>query len=205
MTYENKMSESSKNIDQFKSNRVNIPIIKYFWQASPLARNKKKSLHRFLRHIKVLSKLSDLELKLLSGFLHERQFEANEVIFNKGDRGFGFYFVFSGVIEIYLDKKDHEGSKSESHLVNLTQHQYFGELALLDEGDVRNASARSSQPSTLYALFRPDLEELIERHPVVAAKLLQSISLIITKRFIDMAQQVQVLKEKISRYEQESN
>jgi CRP/FNR family cyclic AMP-dependent transcriptional regulator len=202
MTYEKSKQEDSQELKKFKSDRVTTPIIEYFWNASPLSRNRKNSLHNFLRNIKVLSKLSDYEIRLLSQFLHEREFEQNEEVFSQGDRGFGFYIIYSGAIEIYLQKKRSSGEPYEEHIVNLIHHQYFGELALLDDNDVRNASARAKQSTTLLALFRPDLEELIERHPVVAAKLLQAISLIITKRFIGTANEVQILKDKIRRLEE---
>lgn len=205
MTYEELKKNEAENVDNFKKDRVNIPILQYFWNASPLSHNRKNSLHNFLRNIKVLSKLSDYELRLLSQFLHQREFESGEDIFHQKDRGFGFYFIYSGAIEIYLEKKNQDGQKSEHHIVNLTPYQYFGELALLDEQDIRNASARAKQNSTLFALFRPDLEELIERYPVVAAKLLQSISLIITKRFIETANEVQILKDKINRLEKNAS
>jgi CRP-like cAMP-binding protein len=201
MTYEVNKSESSKNLEEFKSDRISTPIVQYFWNASPLSRNRKNSLHNFLRQIKVLEKFSDFEIRLLSQFLHQREFEMSEEIFHQGDRGFGFYFIYSGVVEIYLEKKKKTGEKEEDHIINLTSSQYFGELALLDDGDVRNASARAKQNTTLLALFRPDLEELLERHPVVAAKLLQAISLIITKRFIGTANQVQLLKDQVKRLE----
>lgn len=205
MTYESSKVDQSSDTDEFKSDRINTPILQYFWNASPLSRNRKNSLHNFLRSIKVLDKLTDYELRLLSQFLHQREFEANEQIFHQGDRGFGFYFIYTGAIEIYLEKKSEAAEKKEHHIVNLLQGQYFGELALLDEQDVRNASARAKQNSTLFALFRPDLEELLERYPVVAAKLLQSISLIITKRFIGTANEVQILKDKIKRLELEKD
>lgn len=201
MTYETEKVNESSSQDEFKKDQVSIPILHYFWNASPLSRNRKNSLHNFLRNIKVLAKLSDYELRLLSQFLHQREFEANEQVFHQGDRGFGFYFIYSGAIEIYLEKKSNTDEKKEHHIVNLIPQQYFGELALLDEQDVRNASARAKQNSTLFALFRPDLEELLERYPVVAAKLLQAISLIITKRFIQTANEVQILKDKVKRLE----
>lgn len=205
MTYEKNKHENANNEQKFNSDRVNTPIIEYFWNASPLSRNRKNSLHNFLRNIKVLSKLSDYEIRLLSQFLHEREFESNEDIFSQGDRGFGFYIIYSGAVEIFLSKKRSSGEEYEEHIVNLIHHQYFGELALLDDGDIRNASARAKQSTTLLALFRPDLEELIERHPVVAAKLLQAISLIITKRLIGTASEVQILKDKIRRLEEDES
>ena len=205
MTYEKNKHENANNEQKFNSDRVNTPIIEYFWNASPLSRNRKNSLHNFLRNIKVLSKLSDYEIRLLSQFLHEREFEPNEDIFSQGDRGFGFYIIYSGAVEIFLSKKRSSGEEYEEHIVNLIHHQYFGELALLDDGDIRNASARAKQSTTLLALFRPDLEELIERHPIVAAKLLQAISLIITKRLIGTASEVQILKDKIRRLEEDES
>ncbi|WP_372652646.1 hypothetical protein, partial [Halobacteriovorax sp.] len=52
--------------------KLDIPILKYFWQSNPLFSSNKNSIPKFLRRIKVLENFSDNELRLLSNSLHLR-------------------------------------------------------------------------------------------------------------------------------------
>jgi SulP family sulfate permease len=58
---------------------------------------------------------------------------------------------------------------------------FFGELALVDGGK-RNASAVAKTDAKLAVIFKPDLDNFIERHPKKGIKILQGITLIITTR-----------------------
>lgn len=199
-SYENEMKKSSQS-ENFGDDRLNIPILKYFWQASPLAHSKSNSIHTFLREIRVLDSLTDYELRLFSTFLHRRTFVPDETIFREGDTGFGFYIIFSGVVDIFV-RKQSKGSKEnekEKYLLNvatLSKHDYFGELSLLEPNSIRNATAVAKENVTLLALFKPDLDELIERYPVTGAKFMQSIAVILASRFQSVANELKALKEK---------
>jgi CRP-like cAMP-binding protein len=81
-------------------------------------------------------------------------------------------------------------------VTQLEKRQYFGELALLEPHNRRNASAVSQGVTTLLAVYKPDLEELIERYPVVGAKFLQTIALIVASRLQNIAKQFRTLKDK---------
>ena len=98
---ESSYCEFKSDPKSFKDDRLNIPTLKYFWQASPLATNKQKSIPKFLRNIKVFDNFSDYELKKFSHFLHKRAFEDDEVVIEEGDSGFGFYIIFTGGVEIF--------------------------------------------------------------------------------------------------------
>ena len=98
-SFEDEKKESLGKED-FNADRLKIPMLKYFWQASPLSHSKNNSIHKFLSEIKVLERFSDYELRLFSGFLHRRNFAAGERIFREGDSGFGFYIIFSGSVDI---------------------------------------------------------------------------------------------------------
>jgi CRP/FNR family cyclic AMP-dependent transcriptional regulator len=183
---------------EFISDKLDTPIVKYFWQASPLSGSRKTSTHKFFRQIKAFENFSDHEVFLFSKFLHVRNFESNEMIFREGDGGFGFYFIFNGSVNIYTDEYETNSDelKAMNFVTQLEKCQYFGELALLEPHNRRNASAVSQGVTTLLAVYKPDLEELIERYPVVGAKFLQTIALIVASRLQRIAKQFRTLKDK---------
>lgn len=195
-SYENEMN---LNKDLGKT-RLKIPILQYFWQSSPLAKARKNSIHQFLRDIHVFDQFSDVELWQFSKFLHLRKFSPGEFIFKEGDRGFGFYLILGGNIEILSHRNE-----EIIPVVGLQKHDYFGELSLLEANNIRNASALAKDEVLLLAIFLPDTEELIEKYPVVAAKLLQAISFIVAKRFNSVVGELNLLKDRIERMEMENN
>ena len=80
-------------------------------------------------------------------------------------------------------------------------YDYFGELALLQENNFRTATL-SRDNSQLLGIFKPDLEVLIDEYPIVATKLLQSISVILANRLFSITSEVRALKMKIANMEE---
>ena len=68
---------------------------------------------------------------------------------------------------------------------------------------MRSATAVSKESCQLLGLFKPDLTEMIEHHPIVAAKLLQAVSMIIAYRLTDITREVKILKYKLTQLEKE--
>lgn len=204
-SHENDIKEQTgKNSESIKDDRLNIPTLKYFWQSSPLATNRKKSIPHFLRSINVFDNFTDIELKKFSHFLHQRNFSSDEVIIEEGDSGFGFYMIFTGNVEIFAKRSriiDGVVDVCQQLVVRLSKHEYFGELALLEKQNKRNATAIANGSATLLTIYNPDVEELIERHPVIGAKFLQGISLIVANRFNNVTFELKALKEKMMELE----
>lgn len=198
----------AENEDQFKDDRLTIRTLKYFWQNSPLAGKGEKNIPRFLRKIKVLKNFTDYELKIFSKFIHKRNYCNDETIFREGDTGFGFYMIVKGQVEIYSSRNRLVEDTSESYdqfIIQLTTRDYFGELSLLESKNIRNASAVSKQNTTLLVIYKPDIEEMIERYPIVGAKFLQSISFIMAMRFNRVTDEIKILKEKVNLLERKLN
>jgi CRP/FNR family cyclic AMP-dependent transcriptional regulator len=188
-----------------KGDRVNIPIIKYFWQASPLTGSKNTSFHKFLRNISCFDHFSDYELYLFTKFLHIRNYAPKEVVFKEGDGGFGFYLIFDGNVDIYTASSSLSNEQDLNFVTQLSKFSYFGELALLEQQNKRNATAISAKATTLLTIYKPDLEELIERYPVVGAKLLQGLSTIVSKRLNAIANELKITKEKLEKLEENAS
>lgn len=199
-SYEKKISSDSlegKSLPQ----KLDIPILKYFWQANPLFSSNKNSIPRFLRKVKVLENFTDNELRILAASMHLRTFSDGERIFKQNDVGVGFYFIYTGRVDIIVEEdqviKDSEKSPKLNHVVSLDKMDYFGELALLQQNSIRNASAIARESCQLLGIFKPDLENLIVSKPSVATKILQAVSVITANRLFSVTNEVRRLKYKL--------
>ncbi len=197
-TYENEVKEQSANGEV--DGKLNIGTLKYFWLSSSLSPRRKEGIPKFLRNIYVLKNFTDNELRILSKFLHRRVFSRDEVIFEEGDIGFGFYLVLKGHVEINV-KNVLETENNSTILGHLERYDYFGELALLEDNSKRSATAVTKDETILLGIFKPDLDDLIDCYPRVAAKLLQSISLIVANRLSLVTNEMKILKEKLKRFD----
>ncbi len=197
-------NQFQNNKEEFKKDRLNIPTLKYFWQASPLSTNKEKSIPKFLRSLEIFDKFSDYELKKFSHFLHERVFASDELIIKDGTSGFGFYIVFSGTVEVFGQRsviKEGQAIKDNLMIARLGKYEYFGEFALLENQNQRNATIVSKGSSILLGIYKPDLEELIEMYPIIGAKFLQGLSLVVAERFNRVTRDLRATKDKLTELE----
>lgn len=93
-----------------------------------------------------------------------------ETIFAEGQRGDAVYVVDSGQIEIFAD-----GPHGRTTLARLGQDEFFGEMALLT-GKPRSTGARATSHSNLWALYRTDFDDLVNRYPSVSLAMSQVLS-----------------------------
>lgn len=205
--YETEMNTKIEKGDALPE-KLDYSVLRYFWEVSPFTSKKSASIPRFLRKIEVLKNFSENELRLLSRFMHLRNFADHECIFKQGKIGIGFYFIFSGHVDIIVERDQVEPNpiddNEEQYVISLDKYDYFGELALLQEKSVRNATAIAKDNCSLLGIFKPDIENLIEDHPIVATKLLQSVSRIVANRLFTLTKEVRKLKHKIVLLESEN-
>lgn len=182
--------------------RLDIPLLKYLWDASPLNFvSTKESYHEFFKKISVLNSFSDNEVRLFTKFLHRREFVANEMIFRQGDSGYGFYFIFDGSVNVYSSQQYHADDIGDL-VIRLERRQYFGEMGLLEEFNRRSATVVAAENTVLLGIFRPDLERMLELHPVVGAKFLRETALIMANRMGQITREILALKKKVKEMEQ---
>ncbi|GAB4405597.1 MAG: hypothetical protein OHK0032_00140 [Thermodesulfovibrionales bacterium] len=138
---------------------------------------KKRPVIDLLRETAIFSKLSSKDLSMIEEFLHPRTYHPDEVVFNEGDPGVGMYIVASGRVRI--TKKAADGSRIE--LATIDNGGFFGEISVI-EGGPRTASAIAIEKTDLLGFFKSDLDELIDRRPVMAAKILYQIAKVLGER-----------------------
>ena len=200
MSYEkdmmDKMSQGEPTHD-----RLDIPLLKYLWDASPISFMASESYHDFFKKISVLSSFSDNEVRLFTKYLHRREFTSNEVIFRQGDSGYGFYFIFSGAVNIYSNQTSQSDDFGD-FVIRLEKRQYFGEMGLLEEFNRRTATVVAAENTVLLGIFKPDLERMLEIHPVIGAKFLRETALIMANRMGQITRDIVALKKKLKDLEQ---
>ena len=201
-SYEKEIKDSGNSFHKL-SKKIDFGMMKYLWMANPMSRVRKDSIPRFLRNVELLKTFSDNELRILSKYMHSRKFSNSEVIFKEGEIGIGFYFIFSGLVE--LEKKDFENEIEVQRFLTLDEFSYFGEMAILQDGTPRSATAKAKSACELIGIFKPDLEHLIEKQPVIAAKLIQSISLALADRLYYLAEEASKMSRKIRKLENQLN
>lgn len=199
MSFENEI-EAKKVVPE----KMDISLLKFFWQANSRLSGNESSIPRFLRNIDVLKNFTDDQLRILSKYLHYRTFAENEKIFEQGDVGIGFYFIYSGSVKILFEDES-QPEKGAEFKICLERYQCFGELALLQKGSVRSATAEANEPCELVGIFKPDLDEMINQHPIVAARLLQSIAVVVTQRLFNTTREVKNLKHRLLQLEKKED
>ena len=109
--------------------------------------------------------------------IHNRTYVAGEYIFYKGDPGIGLYIIRNGEVEIQRENT----TGDIKILASYGKGDFFGELALVD-GEKRSASAIAKSDCNISVIFKPDLDEFIEKYPKKGIKILTGISSMIAIR-----------------------
>ena len=196
MSYEKEMIEKHQK-GEVTSDRLDIPILKYLWDASPLTFGSKDNYHSFFKKISILNSFTDNEIRIFAQFLHRREFMPNEVIFSQGDSGYGFYFVYEGSVDIFSNYLNTNNEVQSEFVIRLEKRQYFGEMGLLEDFNRRSATVISHENTVLLGIFKPDLEKMLEYHPVLGAKFLRETALIMANRMGQLTREIMSLKKKV--------
>ena len=111
-----------------------------------------------LRAVPLFSELPDADLERLCVGIEEVQLEAGELLFSEGDEGDRAFIVIEGQIEIV------KASAGGEVLLAVQTEGVVGEMALLENAP-RNASVRARSETTLLAIGKARLDELIDSSP----------------------------------------
>ena len=122
-----------------------------------------------LKTAPLFADLSEEELRQIANLFVERQFPDGKVILREGQGGDAFFIIKSGSAMVTIDDEEHGA---------LTSGDYFGEIALFDEG-TRTATISAVGELSCYTLSNSDFRTLVEQNGVIGWKLLQRLTRII--------------------------
>lgn len=172
------------------------PIWTYFFGPP----KEKQALIELMKSLPAFEELTQNELICVERTIHQRHYVANEKVFGEGKPGAGMYIVKEG--EVVITKRiDHE---KEIDLAVIRENNFFGEMALIDEMP-RSASAIARVNTTLLALCKPDLENIMERNPKVAIKIMNNIAKLICKRLVKANENLEILQKKLLNFEENTS
>ncbi len=169
-----------------------------FWSNLFKAPAERSDIEEVLLSMPPFEGFNSTHLKYFMKIVHNRIYNSGEYIFFQNDPGIALYLIREG--EVKIIKQSEEGKETE--LAHFSRGDFFGELALLDD-DVRSASAVAVKDSKLAVIFKPDLENFIDKFPKRGVSILKGLAQIIATRlrilddeFLSLYNTIQTSEEK---------
>ena len=123
-----------------------------------------------LRKVALFEGMTSAQLHKLGAALREASFAIGSCVFREGDAGTSMFIIGDGRVRI---SKMVPGVGEEA-LAILEEHQYFGEMSLIEEGP-RSADAIAHSSCLLYELSREKLDEVMFTDKELATTLLWTL------------------------------
>lgn len=128
------------------------------------------------RFPKLTQYIKDNEVNALISKLKYSSIGENKNIIVDDQENDCLYFVMDGQLDCYIQDGDRKIS-----IGKIFPGEYIGEVSMLD-GLPSTSSVKTETRCTLYTLRRSAFEELKNEHPVIAGKVLRSISSLLINR-----------------------
>jgi CRP/FNR family cyclic AMP-dependent transcriptional regulator len=119
-----------------------------------------------LQNVQLFSTLAEEDMEELARQLHERRFPEGAEVTTEGSTGAGFFVIVAGNAEVLVGGE---------HRATLGPGDYFGEVALIDDG-IRSASIVAATDLLCYGLTPWEFRPFVEEHPKVAWALLEALA-----------------------------
>lgn len=140
-------------------------------------------------------RLNENELKILYNSGNAKEYKADEIIFNEGDRGDYFCIILSGSIRISTVIPE----VGEESLSILYQGDFFGEMALLDDAP-RAAAAIAHTPTRLLIMQKREFDELVDKNNPAAYWILWGLAKKLSQRLRETDQRLKAILALIRRF-----
>jgi CRP/FNR family transcriptional regulator, cyclic AMP receptor protein len=177
-------------------------LINYFWDNIFKHNRQEKSVENALKNNILFQDLNMRELQLVKNIINVRNYRTGETIFNQGEIGVGMYIIVSGSVDILVEESSVSGEGPQSNFVTrLAELDFFGEIALVEETGRRTATAIAHEETILIGFFKPDLMEIISRHPNIGVKILFGLGRVLGTRLSETTSLIRALKKKVKKDE----
>jgi CRP/FNR family transcriptional regulator, cyclic AMP receptor protein len=119
-----------------------------------------------LERVPLFENLSSRERQSVAQSFKERSFSSGDVVASEGTGGIGFFIIDQGEAAV---------SVRGEPVATLGPGDYFGEIALIDEGS-RTATITAQTDLRCYGMTSWDFRPLVESNASIAWKLLQVLA-----------------------------
>ena len=119
-----------------------------------------------VRGVPLFADLDRRELQGVATSMKERTFNPGQTIATEGQTGIGFFVIAEGTAKV---------SQGDEERATLGPGDYFGEIALIDDG-LRTASVTADSQLKVYGLTSWEFRPLVESNASIAWKLLKTMA-----------------------------
>jgi CRP/FNR family transcriptional regulator, cyclic AMP receptor protein len=119
-----------------------------------------------LARVPLFSGLERRDLERIANTFKQRNYHAGDTIASEGQGGAGFFVIGEGTARVTVHGEDR---------ATLGPGDYFGEIALIDEG-ARTASVIADTDMTTYAMTFWEFRPIVETDSRIAWKLVQALA-----------------------------
>ena len=119
-----------------------------------------------LEKVPLFADLSQDEIDEIATLFKERRFAAGETITREGAGGAAFFVIEAGEVEVSVRGK---------HVATLSEGEYFGEMALIDEG-ARAATVTATTDVVCHGLTYWEFRPLVQNNATISWNLLQTLA-----------------------------
>jgi CRP-like cAMP-binding protein len=119
-----------------------------------------------IRQVPLFSTLDKKEVQGLVSSMKERIFDEGDTISTEGQSGIGFFIIDEGEATVSVGGEER---------TTLRHGDYFGEIALIDDG-ARTATITAKSPLKCYGITSWEFRPLVEQNAGLAWKMLQTMA-----------------------------
>lgn len=121
-----------------------------------------------LRNVPLFADLDEEELLTIDPLCKERKYKKSTILFFEEDIGIDMYIMKSGLVKIYqlADTK-------EINLALFREGDFFGEMAIIQDGFTRSATAETLEPTVVYTINRTEFHRFLLASPKLCFRLLE--------------------------------
>jgi CRP-like cAMP-binding protein len=119
-----------------------------------------------IRQVPLFSTLDKKEVQGLASSMKERTFNEGDTISTEGQSGIGFFIIDEGEAAVSVGGEER---------TTLRHGDYFGEIALIDDG-ARTATITAKSPLKCYGITSWEFRPLVEQNAGLAWKMLQTMA-----------------------------
>jgi len=134
-------------------------------------------MHALIPKCALLENFSQAEVQLLAHFMDVYRAAATSEIIREGDGGDFMLMVIEGTVEVH--KRDRWNT--QQLLASVDAGRTLGEMSMID-GEPRFATCIAAAPTVIAVLHRESLARIIVEQPLLGAKILMELVLMLSQR-----------------------
>ena len=134
-------------------------------------------MHHMMSYSPLFENFNMAEIRLMSHFMHVYRADARQEIIHEGEQGDFMLLLIEGGVEVM--KQDRWNTPQL--IASVEAGKTLGEMSMID-GEPRFATCIAAQPCVFAVLSRENLARIILEQPILGAKILMELVLMLSQR-----------------------